>query len=72
MPRARAVSSKSNHFDAQGNERDIDYRRMLEIVREAGYRGHIGIEYEGPDLPETEGVQRTRDLLIRTGASVCN
>ena len=70
MPRARAVSAKSNHFDAKGNERDIDYHRMLEIVREAGYRGHIGIEYEGPDLPEIEGVLRTKDLLIRVRGSL--
>ena len=65
MPAARAVSAKSNHFNKAGEERDIDYERMLHIVKEAGYRGFIGIEYEGPDLPEFEGIQRTRDLLIR-------
>jgi len=65
MPLARAVSAKSNAFDASGNETATDYRRMLRIVTEAGYRGHVGIEYEGSELGETEGVEATRRLLER-------
>jgi len=63
MPFARGVSAKSHDFDAVGNETKTDYRRMLTIVLDAGYRGHIGVEYEGERLPEAEGVQRTVDLL---------
>lgn len=65
MPLARAVSAKSNAFDASGNETATDYRRMLRIVADAGYRGHVGIEYEGSELGETEGVEATRRLLER-------
>jgi sugar phosphate isomerase/epimerase len=65
MPAAKAVSAKSNHFTAKGAERDIDYEQMLTIVKNAGYSGYVGIEFEGPDMPEIEGVQRTRDLLIQ-------
>jgi sugar phosphate isomerase/epimerase len=65
MPWARAVSAKSHDFDDEGNETSTDYRRMMRIVLEAGYRGWVGIEYEGRRLDEREGIRRTRDLLLR-------
>lgn len=65
MPFAKGVSAKSYDFDAEGNEQKIDYRRMLEIVAKAGYRGWIGIEYEGKELPEAEGILATKKLLER-------
>ncbi len=65
MPYAKAVSAKSHDFDAAGNETGTDYDRMLRIVLDAGYRGYIGIEYEGEGLSEQEGVRKTRDLLVR-------
>ena len=64
MPAAKAVSAKSNDFDENGNEIRIDYVKMLQIVKNAGYNGYIGIEYEGQRLSELEGVIATRDLLI--------
>lgn len=65
MPFAHAVSAKSYAFDGEGNETTIDYRRMMRIVLEAGYRGHVGIEYEGSALAEREGVKATQRLLER-------
>lgn len=65
MPWARAVSAKSHDFDARGNEVHTDYRRMMRLVLAAGYRGYVGIEYEGESLPEDEGVRRTKALLDR-------
>ena len=65
MPYAKAVSAKSHDFDAAGNETGTDYDRMLRIVLDAGYRGYVGIEYEGEGLSEQEGVRKTRDLLVR-------
>ena len=63
MPFAKAVSAKSNDFDAQGNEVHTDYRRMMKIVLDAGYRGWVGIEYEGGKLGEYEGIRATKTLL---------
>ena len=63
MPHAGAVSAKSYDFDAQGNETFIDYERMLRIVKNAGYRGPIGIEYEGKQLSEPDGIRATRALI---------
>jgi len=36
---------------------------MLKIVAGAGYSGYVGIEYEGEQLSEEDGVRATRDLL---------
>lgn len=63
LPFAKGVSAKSYAFGADGDETTIDYRRMLKLVVAAGYRGHIGIEYEGKDLPEPEGIKATKQLL---------
>lgn len=65
MPLARAVSAKSHDFDDDGEETGKDYVRLLRIVRDAGYRGFIGIEYEGDRLSEPEGIRRTLALLER-------
>jgi L-ribulose-5-phosphate 3-epimerase len=66
MPFAKGVSAKSYGFDAAGNETTIDYRRMMKIVLDAGYRGYVGIEWEGR-TPESqpEGVRLTKALLER-------
>ncbi len=65
MPFARAVSAKSYDFDAGGNETRIDYRRMMKVVKDAGYRSFLGIEYEGDRLSEPDGVRATKALLER-------
>jgi L-ribulose-5-phosphate 3-epimerase len=63
MPFAKAVSAKSHDFDANGNDTHTDYRRMMKIVLDAGYRGYVGVEYEGEKLSEPEGIRATKKLL---------
>jgi L-ribulose-5-phosphate 3-epimerase len=70
MPFAKGVSAKSHEFDAQGNEVRTDYRRMLKIVTDAGYRGWVGIEYEGDTLSEDDGIKATKRLLERVRAEL--
>ena len=70
MPYAHAVSAKSHNFDAEGNEDAKDYLRILRIVLDAGYRGHLGIEYEGGKVSEPEGIAMTKSLLERCLASL--
>ncbi|MEN8124850.1 MAG: TIM barrel protein [Bacteroidota bacterium] len=63
MPFAKGVSAKSNEFDAQGNEVRSDYLRIMKIVKDAGFKGYIGIEYEGVIHSEDEGIKLTKALL---------
>ena len=65
MPYAKAVSAKSHDFDDQGNEKHTDYAKMMKIVLEAGYKGFVGIEYEGGELDEYAGIKATKKLLIK-------
>ena len=69
MPYAKAVSAKSHDFDKEGNETHTDYEKMIGIVLDSGYRGWIGVEYEGQTMTEFEGIIRTRDLLRKIRAS---
>jgi len=62
MPLAKGVSAKPRVWDFNGNQSDIDLQRMLKIVVDAGYRGHVGIEY-GPEGNELEGVKKFRQDL---------
>lgn len=70
MPFAKAVSAKTHDFDEQGNETQKDYRRLMKIVLDHGYRSWVGIEYEGSTLPEREGIARTKALLERVRAEM--
>lgn len=65
MPYAKLISAKSHDFDGKGNETRTDYRRMMKIVVDAGYREYVGIEYEGRRLTEVAGVKATKRLLER-------
>jgi L-ribulose-5-phosphate 3-epimerase len=65
MPFAKGVSAKSHDFDERGDEVGIDYAKMLAIVKESGYRGFIGVEYEGGRLSEPDGIRATKALLER-------
>ncbi len=65
MPYAKAVSAKSNDFDEEGNAIDINYTKLLKIVKDAGYTGFIGVEYEGSILDEEAGIKATKDLMLK-------
>ena len=47
MPFAKGVSAKSHEFDENGNEVNSDFLKIMKIVKESGYKGYVGIEYEG-------------------------
>ncbi len=65
MPYAKAVSAKSYDFNEKGDETLIDYYKMLKIVKDSGYKGFIGIEYEGNRLSEDEGIMATKKLVLK-------
>jgi len=63
MPFAKGVSAKSHVFDKNGNEVNSDFLKMMKIVKASGFKGYIGIEYEGKELSEDEGIKATKALL---------
>jgi len=67
MPFAKAVSAKSNDFNDAGDEIHTDFKKMMKIVKDAGYTGYVGIEYEGSELSEKEGILATKKLLEQVG-----
>ena len=70
LPFAKGVSAKSHDFNEAGDETHTDYLRMMKIVKDSGFKGIVGIEYEGSVLEEEEGVRRTLALLKKVGGMV--
>jgi sugar phosphate isomerase/epimerase len=74
MPYAKAVNAKTHAFDANGNESTLNYYRLLAIVKNAGYTGYIGIEWEpegnGCKLSDSQGIEATKTLLLRIASAL--
>jgi len=69
-----AVSAKSYDWDTgaghfytedrrEGREMILDFERLVKITVAAGYRGYIGVEYEGEKHTEADGIVRTKQAL---------
>lgn len=63
LPFAKGVSAKTYDFDSNGEQPKMDYKKLLGIVKDSGFKGYIGIEYEGENQPEDEGIRKTKLLL---------
>lgn len=63
LPFAKAVSAKSYDFDANGEQPLMDYKKLLDSVKASGFKGYIGIEFEGNTQSEDEGIRKTKLLL---------
>ena len=70
LPYAKAVSAKSYNFNEQGEDTTIDYYQMLKIVKDSAYEGYIGIEYEGLEKGEHEGILITRALMEKAWSTL--
>lgn len=70
MPYAKGVSAKAMRFLPDGTEADIDFERMMKIVKKSGFQGIVGIEYEGEQMTEHEGIRATLALLNKVGVSI--
>jgi len=65
LPFAKGVSAKTYDFDDKGEQPLIDYKRLMDIVKSAGFTGYIGIEFEGKNQDEEEGIRNTKRLIER-------
>lgn len=70
LPFATGLSAKSYSFDTSGEETVIDYTRMLKLMKESGFDGYVGIEYEGTGLSEPDGIRATKALLEKSWSAL--
>ncbi|MES2649333.1 MAG: sugar phosphate isomerase/epimerase family protein [Bacteroidota bacterium] len=70
MPFAKGASAKALDFDVNGNCVETDFTRMLKIIKDSGFKGYIGIEYEGSKISADEGIRKTKQLLEKVAASL--
>jgi len=77
MPYAKGISAKTHKFKANGDEAEMDFKRLFGIIKKAGFKGYVGIEYEGglvrsmgkdESYPlNDDGVKATKKLLEKVG-----
>jgi sugar phosphate isomerase/epimerase len=70
LPYAKGLSAKTYDFDTDGNCIETDYVKMMKIIKEFGFNGYIGIEYEGNKISEEEGIRKTKALLEKVAKSI--
>jgi len=80
MPFAKGVSAKTHKFKPNGDEAEMDFTRLFNIIKKSGFKGYVGIEYEGglmrtmgkdeSYLLNDEGVMATKKLLEKVGAAL--
>ncbi len=76
MPFAHAVSAKTYDFAGDkplstvAGDRELNYQQLMQIVYDSGYRGYVGIEYEGGMFGEMEGIQKSKELIERAMALI--
>lgn len=63
-PYAKAAHAKFHDFDSAGEPLGIDIARCVAIMRDAGYSGTWGIEFEGQG-DEHDGIIRSKTILTR-------
>ncbi|MGD0754518.1 MAG: sugar phosphate isomerase/epimerase family protein [Bacteroidales bacterium] len=63
LPFAKGVSAKTYDFDSNGEQPKMDYKRLIGIVKASGFKGYIGVEFEGNTQPEEEGIRKTKLLI---------
>lgn len=62
------VQAKTYYGGGEWYTLDLDYKRIIGMLRKVNYKGYISIEFEGKEAPET-GVQKSVELLRSAMAS---
>jgi len=66
MKYAKGVSAKTHGFDSDGNDVDINYSKMLQIVKNSNYKGFIGVESQDFTMDPIEAIQASKKLLLNS------
>lgn len=62
IPYAFHIHAKSYEFDKNGEEKNIDYKKILKILKENNYQNYLSIEFEGKS-EEIDGIRLTKSLI---------
>ena len=63
-PLALHTHAKLASFKPDGEASNSDYGALLNILKSAKYKGAVSVEWEGQG-PAIEGIQKTRDLILK-------
>lgn len=63
-PYADFVQAKTYYGGGEWYTLDLDYKRIVQLLRDANYRGYVSIEFEGKEAAET-GVRKSVEMLRR-------
>ncbi len=58
------VHAKAHTFGTDGEETVVPFGKVLQMLKDAKYKGAVSIEFEGPG-DQVEGVKKTRDLILK-------
>lgn len=61
-PFANFVQAKTYYGGGEWYTLDLDYKRIINILRKVNYKGYIAIEFEGKEAAET-GVRKSVEML---------
>jgi sugar phosphate isomerase/epimerase len=61
-PKTSFVQAKTYYGGGEWYSLDLDYNKIVNILKDVNYQGYISIEFEGKENPKT-GVQKSVDLL---------
>ena len=61
-PYASFVQAKTYYGGGEWYTLDLDYERIIQLLRDANYQGYISIEFEGKEAAET-GVRKSVEML---------
>ncbi len=64
LPWAKEIHAKTYAFDGCGEEKNIDYSRTMQLIRESGKLVPIVVEYEGRG-DQLQNSLKTRDLILK-------
>lgn len=62
-PYIKSVGAKSVDFDETGNEINVDYFKMLQILADFEYKGYVAVEYFGEAFSRKKGITMTKHLI---------
>jgi sugar phosphate isomerase/epimerase len=70
LPWARAVCAKVHAFTEDGQAKHTDFAKMIRIIKDSGFKGYLGIEYEGQNPTPLDGVLMAKRLVEKTLAEM--